>query len=382
MKVALLGYGTVGVGVYGMLDGAYGLAQGPGLVRPGKDDSSFKVTEIEKIVNDPSVGAVAEVMGGIEPAYTYVSAALAAGKHVVTSNKALVAAHGPELAGLAEKNNAAFLFSAACGGGVPFLHNLSLATESDKILSVGGILNGTTNYMLDAMQRRNMDYGDALKDAQRLGYAEADPTADVSGLDALRKIMLACAVAYDQLPAEGLHNEGIENLTAADVAHFRAKGLTCRLLASGGLSDAGKVYAFVEPVLLPASAAECAVLDNFNLARYEGENSGSIIMIGQGAGRWPTASAVIRDLSCILLGHRSMMQAGCPRVTADNSACSHSYYVRLPARFVDALPLKETEKDGDLLRAVTEPMPVSAMHKAAAELRKNGAQVFFAALGE
>ena len=382
MKVALLGFGTVGVGVYGMLDGAYGLEQGPVLVRPGKDDSFFKVTEIEKIVNDPSVGAVAEVMGGIEPAYSYVSAALAAGKHVVTSNKALVAAHGPELAELAEKNNVAFLFSAACGGGVPFLHNLALATESDKILSVGGILNGTTNYMLDAMQRRDMDYADALKDAQRLGYAEADPTADVSGLDALRKIMLACAVAYDQLPAEGLHNEGIESLTAADVAHFKARGLTCRLLASGGLSDEGRVYAFVEPVLLPASAAECAVLDNFNLARYEGENSGAIILIGQGAGRWPTASAVVRDLSCILQGQRTMMQAGCPRVKADNSACSRVYYVRLPARFEDMLPLKDAEKDGDLLRAVTEPMPVSAMHEAAAKLRQAGAEVFFAAMGE
>lgn len=382
MKVALLGFGTVGVGVYGMLDGAYGLEQGPVLVRPGKDDSFFKVTEIEKIVNDPSVGAVAEVMGGIEPAYSYVSAALAAGKHVVTSNKALVAAHGPELAELAEKNSVAFLFSAACGGGVPFLHNLALATESDKILSVGGILNGTTNYMLDAMQRRDMDYADALKDAQRLGYAEADPTADVSGLDALRKIMLACAVAYDQLPAEGLHNEGIESLTAADVAHFKARGLTCRLLASGGLSDEGRVYAFVEPVLLPASAAECAVLDNFNLARYQGENSGAIILIGQGAGRWPTASAVVRDLSCILQGQRTMMQAGCPRVKADNSACSRVYYVRLPARFEDMLPLKEAEKDGDLLRAVTEPMPVSAMHEAAAKLRQAGAEVFFAAMGE
>ena len=382
MKVALLGFGTVGVGVYGMLDGAYGLEQGPVLVRPGKDDIFFKVTEIEKIVNDPSVGAVAEVMGGIEPAFSYVSAALAAGKHVVTSNKALVAAHGPELAELAEKNNVAFLFSAACGGGVPFLHNLALATESDKILSVGGILNGTTNYMLDAMQRRDMDYGDALKDAQRLGYAEADPTADVSGLDALRKIMLACAVAYDQLPAEGLHNEGIESLTAADVAHFKAKGLTCRLLASGGLSDEGRVYAFVEPVLLPPSAAECAVLDNFNLARYQGENAGAIILIGQGAGRWPTASAVVRDLSCILQGQRTMMQAGCPRVKADNSACSRAYYVRLPAQFADRLPLKEVEKDGELLRAVTGPMPVSAMHEAAAELRQAGAEVFFAAMGE
>lgn len=382
MKVALLGFGTVGVGVYEMLGGAYGLEQGPVLVRPEKDDSSFKVTDIGRIVNDPSVGAVAEVMGGIEPAFSYVSAALSAGKHVVTSNKALVAAHGPELAELAVKNHVAFLFSAACGGGVPFLHNLSLATESDRILSVGGILNGTTNYMLDAMQRRAMDYGDALKDAQRLGYAEADPTADVSGLDALRKIMLACAVAYDQLPAEGLYNEGIESITAADVAHFREKGLTCRLLAKGGLSNDGKVYAFVEPVLLPASAPECAVLDNFNLARYEGENSGAILLMGQGAGRWPTASAVIRDLSCILQGQRSMLEAGCPRVKAENSACSHAYYVRLPEKFADRLPLETIEKDGALVHAVTKALSVAAMHEAVAAIRKAGAQVFFAAMGE
>ena len=124
------------------------------------------------------------------------------------------------------------------------------------------------------------------------------------------------------------------------------------------------------------------MLDNFNLARYEGENSGAIILIGQGAGRWPTASAVVRDLSCILQGQRTMMQAGCPRVKADNSACSRAYYVRLPAQFADRLPLKEVEKDGELLRAVTEPMPVSAMHEAAAALRQAGAEVFFAAMGE
>lgn len=382
MKVALLGFGTVGVGVYEMLADAYGLEQGPVLVRPGKDDSSFKVTDINQIVNDSEVGAVAEVMGGIEPAFTYVSAALAAGKHVVTSNKALAAAHGPELAELAAQNNAAFLFSAACGGGVPFLHNLALATESDRVISLGGILNGTTNYMLDAMQRRGMDYGDALKDAQRLGYAEADPTADVSGLDALRKIMLACAVAYDQLPSDGLNNEGIDSLTAEDVSHFRSRGLTCRLLAKGGLADNGRVYAFVEPVLLPASAPECSVLDNFNLARYEGENSGPIILMGQGAGRFPTASAVIRDLSCILQGQRMMLEAGCPRVSADNSACSHAYYVRLPESFSDRLPLKNIEKHGTVLRAVTEEISVSAMHETAAEIRSSGAEVFFAAIGE
>ena len=206
MKVAVLGFGTVGYGVYEMLKNAEGLEPGPVLVRPGKEDEPFKVSDISVICSDPEVGAVAEVMGGVEPAFTYACAVLKAGKHFVTSNKALVAAKGAELAALAEENGVAFLFSAACGGGVPFLHNMALAVQSDEILSVGGILNGTTNYMLDAMQRRSMSYQEALADAQKLGYAEADPTADVTGLDALRKIMLACAVAFGKMPVDGLNN--------------------------------------------------------------------------------------------------------------------------------------------------------------------------------
>ena len=149
MKVAVLGFGTVGAGIYEMLAGARGLEQGPVLVRPGKDDAPFKRTSIEAILAEPGVEAVAEAMGGIEPAFSYAKAALNAGKHFVTSNKALVAAHGIELSGLAREKSVAFLFSAACGGGVPFLHNLSIAVESDIIVSLGGILNGTTNYMLD-----------------------------------------------------------------------------------------------------------------------------------------------------------------------------------------------------------------------------------------
>ena len=151
MKVAVLGYGTVGVGVYRMLQSIPGLGAGPVLVRPGKEKESFQTSDLGAILADPSVEAVAEVMGGIEPAFTYACAALKAGKHFVTSNKALVAAKGVELNRLAREKGAAFLFSAACGGGVPFLHNLALARESDVILSLGGILNGTTNYMLDAM---------------------------------------------------------------------------------------------------------------------------------------------------------------------------------------------------------------------------------------
>ena len=382
MKVALLGFGTVGVGVYEMLAGAEGLEPGPVLVRPGKEDRPFKVSSMEAIVNDPTVGAVAEVMGGVEPAFTYACAAMKAGKHFVTSNKALVAAKGTELNALAREQGVAFLFSAACGGAVPFLHNLALAKESDEILSLGGILNGTTNYMLDAMQRLGLDYADVLADAQRLGYAEADPTADVSGLDALRKIMLACAVAYDLLPREGLLNEGIESITAADVAHFQPRGYTCRLLVSGGKTAEGKVYAYVEPVLLRAGAPECSVLQNYNMARYEGRNSGPIVLMGQGAGRYPTASAVLRDLSGILRGESAMFSARCAEGAVDNSAAAHCYYVRLPVACAGEFAAGSVELEGETARLVTEPMSVQAMHETAARLRAAGVSLFFAAIAQ
>ena len=380
MKVAVLGFGTVGVGVYEMLKTAQGLEPGPVLVRPGKADAPYKVTSLEEIVNDESVEAVVEVMGGIEPAYTYAVAALEHGKHFVTSNKALVAAKGVALNKLAREKGVAFLFSAACGGAVPILHNLALARESDKILSLGGILNGTTNYMLDAMQRLGLDYADALADAQRLGYAEADPTADVSGLDALRKIMLADAVAYGLLPCEGLLNEGIESITAADVQHFQPRGYTCRLLVSGGKTGDGRVSAYVEPVLLRAGSPECSVLQNYNMARYEGQCSGSIVLMGQGAGRYPTASAVLRDLSGILRGERYMFAADCVEGRADNSGSVHCYYVRLPAALVDRLPCESVETVGETARVVTRAISVQAMHETAKALRSDGANLFFAAI--
>ena len=382
MKVSVLGYGTVGVGICAMLEKAPGLELRSVLVRPGKADKPWKVCSIDQVVNDPEVEAVVEVMGGVEPAYSYVSAALAAGKHAVTSNKALVAAKGPELAKLAAEKGVAFLFSAACGGAVPFLHNLALAVESDRILSLGGILNGTTNFMLDSMQRSGMDYADALSQAQALGYAEADPTADVSGLDALRKIMLACAVAYDKLPCEGFCLEGIESVTAADVAHFQSKGLVLRLVVRGGESADGRLYAFVQPVLVSSSSPEASVLKNFNMARYNGKNSGRIVMIGQGAGRWPTASAVLRDLSDISCGRRVMMKPSCSVVSANNASCCHSYLVRLPAGEKLDLPVESCEALGNACYVRTGNVSVKQMHEKAAELRQAGVPVFFAAIGE
>jgi len=377
MKVAVLGFGTVGVGVWDMLEKAPGFERGLVLVRAGKENEPFKVSSMEAICNDKSIDAVAEVMGGVEPAFTYVSMALKAGKHVVTSNKALVAAKGIELNKLALENNVSFLFSAACGGAVPFLHNLSLAALDDEIESLGGILNGTTNFMLDSMQSEGMDYAEALSIAQKLGYAEADPTADVSGMDALRKIMLACAVAYDKLPVDGFAREGIESITAADVNDFKAMGLTCRLVTSGG--EAGEsVYAYVEPVLFSAGAAECSVLKNFNMAKYYGKNSGSIVYIGQGAGRYPTASAVIRDLYCI--GGVPMFKPSVREVVADNSAAIHPYYVRCSASDKAAFDFESSRADGDVVCGVVKPCSVSKMHADAKAIRDRGGEIFFAAM--
>ena len=381
MKVAVLGYGTVGYGVYEMLKKAPGFEAGPVLVRPGKADADFKVSSIEDIINDETIDAVAEVMGGIEPAYSYAAKVLASGKHFVTSNKALVAAKGIELAAIAEAHGCAFLFSAACGGAVPFLHNIALAAESDSILSLSGILNGTTNFMLDGMQSEGADYPEILKKAQELGYAEADPTADVSGLDALRKIMLACAVAYGKLPVEGLAHEGIESITAEDVKQFQSMGLTCRLIVSGG--PAGEsVYANVEPVLFKADAPECSVKKNFNMAKYVGENSGLIVYMGQGAGRYPTASAVLRDLSDIAHGKRTMMSPGVKAVKADNSSCCHRYYVRCAADIAGSFEFDECIPCGDTAVIITAPLSVDKMHSKAAEIRAAGGSIFFAAIGE
>ena len=220
MKTAVLGYGTVGKGVYEMLRSAKDLEQGPVLVRKGKADEPWKTDDFDTVLADDSLGAVAEAIGGIDPAFDYAMKTLKAGRHFVTANKALVAEKGSELQAAADESGAAFLFSAACGGGVPLLHNLALSRRGDSILKVSGILNGTTNYMLDRMQRFGTDYEAALKLAQEMGYAEADPSADVSGLDALRKIILAAGTAFGILPSGGLH-EGIESLTAEDIEIIR-----------------------------------------------------------------------------------------------------------------------------------------------------------------
>ena len=365
MNVAILGFGTVGRGVYEMIEACNGLVCSKVLERPGVCNESFIVNDIEDIVSDKNIDAVVECIGGTGIAYEFAKKVLSAGKHFVTSNKALVSAFGLELRDIANKTGAAFLFSAACGGTMPILLNLGIARKSDLIKRAGGILNGTVNYMLTQMQDEGWDYDKALKEAQRLGYAEADPSADVGGLDTLRKVILLSAVGFDVFPEGKLYCEGIENTTAQVIKELKSRGLVLRLLGSCGRDSDGNFYAFVQPVAFKNSAAEANIRMNLNMAFWEGQNCGKVSISGQGAGRYPTAANVLRDLTEIELGRRAMLSKACVPATVNVENCCFRYIV-----------IKDSETE------MTDYISVSEMHEKAAEYRKLGTKVFFAAIDE
>ncbi|MCF0238729.1 MAG: homoserine dehydrogenase [Sphaerochaetaceae bacterium] len=386
MKVAVLGYGTVGKGVHDVLLNSKGFEAGPVLVLPKEVSQPFHVTDIKKIAEDPTVDLVVECIGGINVAYSFVKACLEGGKHIVTSNKALVSAKGIELANLARKNNLGFFFSASCGGAIPFLHNLQLANDFDDVVKVYGILNGTTNYILTKMQLEGMAYADALAEAQRLGYAEADPSADISGLDTMRKIQLACAVAFDQLPSEGNNMEGIDSFRITEVEFLRKKKYQVRLMGQGGRNEDGSVYAYVEPTLFKDGTVESSIVMNNNLAEYEGIYCGKMSLAGQGAGRYPTASSILRDVMCIHEGEREMLLSSCRAVSSNNDTkeCVHPYFVSLPEEIFPAFKklvkgARLLAKEGDRVYLKTADISVDKMHDAIDDLRETGHRIFFAA---
>lgn len=387
MIISVLGYGVVGKGVYEMLQACPEHVVSSVLVRKGKAEQNKKwmVDSIDSILSDPS-SVVIECMGGIEPAFEYTSRCLDAGKSVITSNKALVAAHGIELMQKALSKNLSFLFSAACGGAIPILQNIYIARQTDSILNAGGILNGTTNYMLDCMDSRALSFEDALSEAQALGYAEADPTADLSGLDTLRKIMLISMVAYDTLPVAGYNIEGIQNVSALDFSFAKSINCTIRLVGKTGLDKDGRLYAYVEPVMYNRLSSLAGVSVNNNLAFYTGKNCGYMTFGGQGAGRYPTASAVLRDVFSVSSCQKQMLSPSCKvgQVFNDSKECEHSYVVRCSIGAKDAicalLPGCEliVEKEDNQYWGVRN-IGVKKMHESVAILREKGLNVFFAA---
>jgi len=384
MKVSILGHGVVGKGVWDMLQGNPNFEVVNVLVKKGEKSADFMTESFEDIPGDDSE-LVVECMGGVMPAFEFASKCIEAGKSFITSNKALVAAHGIDLLNLALKNNKGFLFSAACGGAIPILQNLHLAGKTDSIIWAGGILNGTTNFILDSMDRRGIGFDEALAEAKALGYAEFDPTADISGMDTMRKIMLISMVAYDVLPNSDYNVEGIQTVSAFDFEVAKKMGYTIRLVGRCGLSESGRLYAYVQPMLCNKNDFYAGVCSNINMAQYEGKNSGVMSFMGQGAGRYPTASNILRDMTCMLEGQTHMLKPKCLFGFANNDSkeCEGVYYVRLSSDLVPALESSAgvdkviCEKDGKKC-VITKSITVKAMHDIAAELRRKDADVFFA----
>ena len=388
MIVSILGHGIVGKGVWDMLQGRNEFMVRNVLVKKGEKTEPFMTESFSDVEKDDSQ-LIIECMGGVDPAFEFASKCIRAGKSFISSNKALVAAHGIELAAMAREKGVSFLFSAACGGAIPILQNLCLARKSDSILWAGGILNGTTNYILDSMDRRGLSFADALSEARALGYAEADPTADISGMDTMRKIILISMVAYDVLPNSDYNLEGIQSVSADDFKAAKELGSTIRLLGRCGLSQSGRLYAYVQPALCPSSDLYAGVRSNTNLARYQGKNSGLMGFSGQGAGRYPTASAILRDVWSVLSGQKQMLDEKCLVGFAynDSDECASSYFVRLGADQVSQLEAKvgirKVVKESDGISfAITKKTSVKRMHDAVSELRRGSRDIFFAEMRE
>lgn len=308
VNIAVLGYGTVGSGVVEVIDtNGAGINQRIGeklQVKyvldlkdfPGDPVQEKIVHDFETIIQDEEINIVVEVMGGIEPAYTFVKRSLLAGKSVATSNKALVAKHGAELLSIAKEKNINFLFEASVGVGIPIIRPLNSSLTADEIEEITGILNGTTNYMLTKMFYEGADYDTVLKEAQANGYAERNPEADVEGYDACRKIaILSSLISGNQVDFEDIYCEGITKITTEDMKYAKAMGTTIKLLASSK-RDGSRLHAIVAPCMLYPEHPLYNVNGVFNAIFVHGNVLGDAMFYGSGAGKLPTASAVVADV--------------------------------------------------------------------------------------
>lgn len=322
IKIAVLGYGTVGSGVVEVI------ARNAGLLRerageeiyikyildlrdfPGDPYEDRVIHDFGTILDDPEISILCEVMGGVGAAYQFTKQALEAGKSVCTSNKELVAKHGAELLAIAKRMGCNYMFEASVAGGIPIIRTINSALLADRVEAVTGILNGTTNFILTKMEKEGADYGEVLRQAQELGYAERNPEADVEGLDAGRKIaILADMLTGKNVNPDRVFTEGITRITAADFGYAKAAGMTIKLLARCGVREDGSVSAMVAPFLLPVEHSLGRVDDVFNGVQITCGMLGNAFFGGQGAGKLPTASAVAADvMDCAMHPGRTVMR--------------------------------------------------------------------------
>lgn len=354
MRIGLMGFGVVGKGVYEIVSARQDMEVTKVLcLEEITLPSGEAVKNFNDILTDDTIDTVVEAMGGLHPAYEFVRASLEAGKNVVSSNKALVCTFYDELLPLAQSKGVSFRCTAAVGGGIGWLSELERSRRVQTIKSVGGIMNGTCNYILDNMTRKGSDYDAVLKEAQALGYAEANPSTDVDGIDTWHKVILSSNIAFGvSLDKETVPVAGIRNITAADVESFKAHGRVCKLISTGRQEN-GSYSAYVQPTLVPADSLEGNVPLNFNLITFVGETSDKMSFYGQGAGRYPTAYNVVQDLTDVLAGKGFYAPYG-GRVKASN-ADAFSWYVR------GSWQGEAAEDWGS--GVITKPVSVTEMHR-------------------
>ena len=347
-NIAILGFGTVGSGVYEVIKENNALLKqktGEDIavkkildIRefPGSDWESLVVHDIKEIIEDNDIDVVVETMGGTSPAFEFVRDALLSGKHVTTSNKALVAAHGTELLKIAREKNVNFFFEASVGGGIPIIRTLTESYAGEHFKEITGILNGTTNYILTKMDVEGEDFEKALSTAQELGYAERNPEADVEGYDTCRKIAILASLATGkEVNFEEIHTEGITKIDTTDFEYAKHMKLSIKLFGDSKFED-GKVFAFVAPVMVERDHPLYMVNDVFNGIMVEGNMLGKSMLYGSGAGKLPTASAVVADIVAITKNKdKNVTTFGWgdeKQEVADMNETSHKYFVRFKGR--------------------------------------------------
>lgn len=351
MEIAVLGYGTVGSGVVEVLKlNEENITRRAGKnihvkyvldLRdfPGDAVEEILVHDFKVIADDPEVEIVAEVMGGVRPAYDFVKECLERGKSVCTSNKELVAKHGAELLEIAKRKKVNFLFEASVGGGIPIIRPLNQSLTADEIMEITGILNGTTNYILSQMHDYGYDFDTVLKKAQELGYAERNPEADVEGYDACRKLAILTSLAYGkQVDYEDIYTEGITKITAEDMKYADAMDASIKLLGIGR-REGDKFFAMVAPRIIGRHHPLYSVNDVFNGILVRGNMLGDVMFYGSGAGKLPTASAVVADVvdAAKHVGTNIMTLWSSKKLALSSSADAvNAFFVRVPAEEKDA----------------------------------------------
>lgn len=387
MKIAIIGFGVVGSGAYEAAkttDGLEVVSILSAQVRPGYEHvKDMLVDNIEAITGNDEIELCIEAIGGTDIAREFVLACLKAGKHVVTPNKNLISAHYDELMTCAREHGVKLCFTPAAGGGIPWLFSLRRTRRTDSISEVRGIVNGTCNYILDAMHESGASFADMLKNAQELGYAERNPAADIEGTDTLRKTVISSNLAYgsviteDQVPCYG-----IDTIDACDIAWFNEHGYTCKLMMQSKVND-GVINAYVEPTLFPQTALEANVKTNNNLITLTGNYVGTLSFYGQGAGQLPTGQSVIQDVLDIRDGIELAVPADQAELKVDNSKAVHKYYIRHDRICEHIEPLIESyeEKDG-IYYCISKPITVCEMHAMGHHRKEKGRAMFFAGLGE